>query len=137
MQYDVNYIAIVISAVAMMVLGFLWYGPLFGKFWMKEMGLTKSDMEKAKKKGMTKSYVLMAASAIVMSYVFAHVLLAFGSNSAPAALQGAFWTWLGFVATVMLGKVLWEGKSWKLYILDAGYYLVGLGIVGQILTFWK
>lgn len=137
MQYQVNFLAVIVSAVAMMVLGFLWYGPFFGKQWAKLMGWSKADMEKAKKKGMTKNYVIMALGALVMAYVFDHILLAFGSNSMTMALQGAFWTWLGFYATVLLGKVLWEGKSWTLYVLDAGYYLVGLGIVALILTFWK
>ena len=136
-QFQINYISVVASAVAMMVLGFLWYGPLFGKMWMKEMGLTKTDMEAAKKKGMVKQYVLMAVSALVMSYVFDHVLIAFSSTNVLTALQGAFWVWLGFIATLLLGSVLWENKSWKLYGLNAGYYLVSLGIIGVILTLWK
>jgi hypothetical protein len=137
LMFSVNYLAIIASAVAMMVLGFLWYGPVFGKMWMKQMGLTKTDMDAAKKKGMTKQYALMTASALVMSYVFANVLMAFDVYSVGMALQAAFWTWIGFIATVLLGKVLWENKSWELYCLDASYYLVGLGIVGVILTVWK
>lgn len=133
---NINFIAVLASTVAMMVLGFLWYGPIFGKLWMREVGMTKADAEAAKKKGMTKSYVLMAVSAFVMSYVFSVVLAQFNTTDVGMALQGAFWTWLGFIATVMLGKVLWENKSWTLYALDSGYYLVGLGIIGIILTLW-
>ena len=50
MQFQVNYLAVLVSAIAMIVLGFIWYGPLFGKIWTKEMGWTKADMEEAKKK---------------------------------------------------------------------------------------
>ncbi|MDO8488446.1 MAG: DUF1761 family protein [bacterium] len=35
----VNYLAILAAAVLSMVLGFLWFGPLFGQTWMKLMGL--------------------------------------------------------------------------------------------------
>lgn len=133
---NVNLVSVLASAVVMMVLGFLWFGPILGKSWMKEMGLTKSDMEEAKKKGMAKSYTLMAVSALVMSYVFSVVLAQFNTTDVAMALQGAFWTWLGFIATVLLGSVLWENKSWKLYAINAGYYLVGLGIIGVILTLW-
>jgi hypothetical protein len=32
---SVNFLAILAAAVANLLLGFLWYGPLFGKPWMK------------------------------------------------------------------------------------------------------
>ena len=54
-----------------------------------------------------------------------------------AGLQGGFWNWLGFVMPVTLGIVLWEGKSWKLFGINAGYYLVSLPIMGVILAMWS
>jgi hypothetical protein len=51
MEFEINYLAILASGIIMMVLGYLWYGPLFGKPWMKLAGITKSDMEKSKKNG--------------------------------------------------------------------------------------
>ena len=80
----------------------------------------------------------MMVSAVVMAYVLAHVLemskSALGDMGLMSGIQSGFWTWLGFVATSMLGKVLWEGKSWKLYVLDAGYYLVSLVLMGAVLA---
>ena len=131
---EVNLVAVVVAAAVAMVLGFLWYGPLFGKQWMGHMGWTKEKMESMKKNSnMNVSYGLMAASALVMAYVLAHVLEFAETQTVVEALQGAFWVWLGFVATVLLGKVLWEGKSWNLYLLDVGYYLVSLGLMSVVL----
>lgn len=135
---EINYIGVIAAAVVAVVLGFLWYGPVFGKPWMKEMGFTKASMDAAKKKGMTKSYVLMLVSALVMAYVLAHVI-AFSANemggmSVMSGIQGGFWTWLGFVATVLLGQVMWENKSLKLYALNAGYYLVSLMAMGAVIA---
>jgi hypothetical protein len=137
MEFEINYLAILASGIIMMVLGYLWYGPLFGKPWMKLAGITKSDMEKSKKNGAVKEYILMAISALVLAYVFDHILIAFGSNTLVMALQGAIWTWLGFIATTMLGGVLWLKRSLNLYFIDAGYYLVGMILIGIVLTFWK
>jgi len=47
---ELNYLAIIAAAIASMLIGWLWYGPLFGKQWMKLAGLKKSDMKKMKKK---------------------------------------------------------------------------------------
>ncbi|MBP6913841.1 MAG: DUF1761 domain-containing protein [Candidatus Levybacteria bacterium] len=133
MEFEINYLAILASGVVMMFLGYLWYGPLFGKPWMKLVGMTKSS----KKNNMAKEYVLMAISSLVLAYVFDHILIAFGSNTLVMALQGAIWTWLGFIATSMLGGVLWLKRPLSLYFIDAGYYLVGMILIGIILTFWK
>jgi len=136
----INYLAVVAAAVASMAIGFVWYGPLFGKQWMALMGFTKESMNAAKAKGMSKSYALMTIGSLVMAYVLANGLV-FGNSylnmyGVSAGLQGAFWYWLGFVAPVLLGLVLWDGKPWKLFFLNAGYYLVSMLAMGAILAGW-
>lgn len=140
-EVPINYISVVGAAVASMVLGFLWYGPLFGKKWIALMGFTQEQMSAAKKKGMTKSYAFMAVGSLVMAYVLAHALV-FASaymqvSGAMAGLLVGFWNWLGFIAPVTLGSVLWEGKSPKLWVLNNGYYLVSLLVMGVILALWQ
>lgn len=51
-------------------------------------------------------------------------------------MQAGFWAWLGFVATIMLGMTLWEGKPFRLYLLNAGYQLLNLLVMGAILAAW-
>lgn len=136
---EINYLAVLVAAVANMILGAWWFSPAgFGKAWMKEMGFTQDDIEKAKKKGMGKSYALMFVGALVMAYVLAYIIGVFAPLPMPlvdGALAG-FWTWLGFIATVGLGMVLWNGKSWKLYSITMGYWFVALLIMGAILGSW-
>jgi hypothetical protein len=133
--------AVLAATVASMVLGFLWYGPIFGKQWMALMGFTQASMEEAKKKGMAKSYAAMAIGSLVMFYVLAHSLefasAYTGATGAEAGCMVAFWSWLGFVAPVTMGSVLWEGKSWKLWILNNSYWLLNLIIGGVILARWQ
>ena len=137
----INYLAVLVAAIANMVIGFLWYGPVFGKTWMKLMKFNKKKMDEEKKKGMAKNYIIMFISSLVMAFVLAHALV-FGSaylniKGIPAGLMVGFWNWLGFIATVMLGMVLWDGKPWKLYFLNVGYYLVALLVMGSILAVWS
>lgn len=48
---DTNWIAVLVSAVFAMVLGFIWYSKaLFEKQWLKLSGITKEKMEKDKDK---------------------------------------------------------------------------------------
>lgn len=89
---------------------------------------------------MQKLYALAFVGALVMSYVLAHSLV-FASNytgtyGISAGLMVGFWSWLGFIAPVTLGSVLWENKSWKLWAFNNAYQLVNLFIIGVILALW-
>lgn len=136
----VNYLAVFVAAVASIVLGFLWYGPLFGKPWMKIMGFTTADMEKAKKQGMGKTYFLMTAGSLVMAFVLSHVVVFSAAylKSTPlmTGIMTGFWMWLGFLATTQIDEQLWGNKPWKLYAINTGYRLVSLVAMGVILSLW-
>lgn len=134
-MYDLNLWAILVSAIAAMILGSLWYGPLFGKPWMKLVGMKKKDMES--KEGMGKAYGLMFLGNIVMAIVLAHIIQAFGGDTWQMGLAAGFWTWLGFIATKTMSGQLWRKDSWNLYWLNNGYDLLNLLIMGVILTLWQ
>ena len=132
----INYWAVLVAGVASMVLGMLWYGPLFGKRWMQLSGFTQADMEKAKAGGMGKTYFWAFVGALVTAYVLAHFVGYFGADTVGRALQLAFWAWLGFVVTSSLDSVLWEGKPKELYLINIGYRLVSLAVMALIIARW-
>jgi hypothetical protein len=122
-----------------MVVGFLWYGPLFSQAWMKEMGMDpNSQATKDKmKQGANASYLMMFIGALLTAWVLAVTLRQFGSDSVGMALECAFWIWLGFYLPVIAGAKLWEGKSWKLVTINAGYQLANLAVMAIILQSWQ
>lgn len=134
---NVNFVAVLVGALVNMVLGFLWYGPLFGKSWQKLSGLTDTKLNEMKKKGMTNVYLFSMLGALLMAFVLAMTLNLTGSVGVVEGVKLGFWIWLGFVAPTMLNSVLYEDKSWNLYWINAGYYLVALVIMGGVLSSWK
>lgn len=141
MDIPINYLAILACGVMALALGSLWYGPLFGKPWMKMMGIQKPEkLDSKMKQMMMKNYSLTFIAALVTAYTLAHALT-FGNaylnmSGIGAGLQCAFWYWLGFVVPVALGGALWDGKPWKLFFINAGYWLVSLGLMATIITLW-
>lgn len=137
---DVNYLAILVSALLSMVLGSIWYGPLFGKPWMKMMGITKESMKGMTSADMGKLYGIQFIGSLVMAFVLSHSLVYaksyLGLSGLGVGIQTGFWTWLGFVAPVTLTSVLWEGKPWKLWLLNNCYYLALLVMMGIVLSLW-
>ena len=136
MDISVNYLAVVLAAVANMALGFLWYGPLFGKSWQRMMGFTAESM---KTMAMTPFAAMVGGfvGALVMAFVLAHVIVLgnafYGTGGVSSALMGGFWSWFGFLVPVTAGSFLWEGKSAKLWVLNAGYWLVAILLMSAIL----
>jgi uncharacterized membrane protein YecN with MAPEG domain len=135
----VNYLAIILSTVVMMVLGYVWYGPLFGSRWAHLMGFSHEHMA-ARAKGMKITYVIMTLGAFLMSFILAHAIIFAGTfmqiGGVFAGMLVGFMNWLGFIVPVSLSIVLWDNKPWKLWLINAAYYLVGIVLVGAILGLW-
>ncbi len=125
-QASVNLFAVVVAAAASMLLGGLWYSPiLFGKTWMKLARITSA-------KGAIRGYIMGFFSALIMSYVLAHFIDYTQATTISAGLATGFWLWLGFIATVSLGTILWESKPFMLYVLNNAYNLLALILMAVI-----
>ena len=135
-QASINYLAVLAAAVVSIILGFLWYGPLFGKQWMQLMGITNKQMKEGSKKGMSKTYAIMVVSTLLTSYILAHFVDYMQASSMMDGIVLGFWIWLGFIATVQIGSVLWEQKPVKLYFINTLHTLVNLAVMGAILAVW-
>lgn len=140
MTIAINYLAVIGAAVVSMVIGMAWYSPmLFAKPWMEGLGVTPEKLEAMKKQkgGMGKTYAMQFLASLVMAYVFAHFVQVWQVADAHGAWQLAFWTWLGFIATVQLGSVLWEQKTVKFYAINVAHYLITLYAMTLVLTYWR
>lgn len=134
----VNYWAVFVAAIASMVIGSIWYGPLFGKMFMKEMGMDSWSKEKqaAMKKKMGISYVGQFVASLVMFYVLAGWVAGFNHLTVSGGLLTAFIAWIGFVVPIKLGDAIWGGNA-KLFWLGVGNMLVTLLAAGAIIGAWK
>ena len=134
---DVNYWAVLVSAIASMVIGMSWYSQaLFGKTWMKLMNITQKDIEKSKDKGMAKEMTAAFIANLIFSYVLALFLKYTAVSTTGEGLTVGFLIWFGFAATILLNSVLWEGKPVTLYLINVSHYLVNLLIISLILVMW-
>ena len=135
-EVAINYLAVLAATISSIIIGFLWYGPLFGKTWMRLMNFNKKKIKESKNKGMTKSYFFMSLSSLVTSYVLAHFVDYVGATTISAGLQLSFWLWVGFFATTMLSSILWEERPVKLYLINVLHYLVSFAVMTTILVLW-
>jgi hypothetical protein len=132
---DMNYLAILVSGIISMIVGALWYGPLFGKIWMKEEGFTQEDL--TKDFNPAKTYSLAFLGALTAIYVLARVMGYIGTLNVAEGLRTAFLCWLGFIAATKMTNYLFERKTVKLFFINSLYHLVNLLIASVILSLWR
>lgn len=125
--------AVVVAALSTFLIGGLWYSPaVFGKPWMRENGFTE---EQLKGRSMGKIFGLAFLLALIAAVNLAMFL---GPEDRPE--MGAFWGFaagFGWVATFIGTHYLFEKKSMTLFLLNAGYSVVSLTVMGAILAAWK
>ena len=138
-EFEVNYWAVLVAALAQFVLGALWYSPaLFGKQWMKMIGLTEAMVKKAKakNKGMAGQMITGFLAAIVTAFVFAMLLPMLGATDWVTTLQAVFWLWLGFVGATSVDVVLWENRPASLWFLNNAYRFIAFYVMALVLVYW-
>ena len=132
----INYVAVIIAALAGFGVGAVWYSFLFQKPWMDAMGMTEADMQARRADGSAPSIAPLLAGSIVGNLVMAIILSALlhslGAASFGAALGVAFLTWLGFVITVMGVNNSFGGRKPVLTAIDGAHWLVVLLVMGAI-----
>jgi len=144
MHAHVNYLAVVVAALAAMMVGFVWYSQaLFGRMWIKIIGKENlSQVEQEQMKKDTGPYFgVMFAGTLIGAFVFALFIRWLHAYTAVEGMQIAFWAWLGFIFPVVLGAALFSGKDkdlvWLLFLIQAGHSLAGMLVMGAILGMWR
>lgn len=136
----INFVAVLVAVAANFVLGFIWYTPLFGKAWAREMGFDTSV--KPTSGQLAKGMIIMVIGNFLMAFVFAHNIAAWGFvpgtkelSLTSNVLNATIFTWLGFYVPVDLGVIAWENKTWKLFGINTGYHFMMLLVAALILNY--
>ena len=135
----VNLWAVLGSAAATMMLGFVWYSPLlFAKPWMVAMGYDPED--KAKIAEMQKSagpmYGVSFLASMLSAFVLGKLIFHLAISTPLYGMKVGFAVWLAFVMTVQLTDKLFGNRPLKLFLINTGYQLVCYLAMGAILGKW-
>jgi uncharacterized protein DUF1761 len=133
----VNYLAVLVAAIAVFVLGWLWYSPLlFFKPWMRLRGLDP-DAAMAGAKIPGGRLLIEFVRCIVLAYVIARLVALLGVSSWLGAVHFGLSVWIGFPVVLLTGSVIWDNVPWKVAAIHAGDWLVKLLVLPIILSVWR
>lgn len=129
----VNYLAVIVAAIAGFAIGALWYSFLFAKMWMDAIGITEAEIRERRS---PMPFVVAIVAYVIMAWVLAVLI---GSVFADAVtigdgiLAGAL-SWLGFVVTTTAVNYSFAGRKPSLSAIDCGHWLVVLLVQGAIVA---
>lgn len=128
-----NIWAVLIATLSTFVIGWLWYGPLFGKAWMDAAGVTKESTQDA---NMGKIFGL----AFIFELIMAYCLGMFLNDPSIGISEGAFYGFLtgfGWIFFALAVNSFFEQRSWKYILINGGYWIITFTVMGLILGAWK
>lgn len=128
----INWLAVIAAALSSFMIGGLWYGPLFGRQWLRASGITAERAAQARL-GLVLgvSFVLQLVAAVVLAmFIGGAASLSFALIA--AASVGLFW-----VAPALGVIYLFEQRSMRHWAVNAGYQAVAFTVMGLILGVWR
>ncbi len=134
---EINYLAVFVCGVVSMILGSIWYGPLFGNAWLRVIGATEMDMKtrmEMQKKAMPLYFVQLVLT-LFQAWVLAYYIAGWQEAS---GIENALWIWAAFIMPTIAAASMWNNDSrkitWTRFLIQGGYQLVLFILFGLILT---
>ena len=130
-----NYLAILIAAVACFLFEAGWYS-YFLQAWLAGIGRTQQLLDHT---GVNQAFQFGTAlvSAAVIATAISCVTQLTGPQTALRGIKVAALLWLGFVLTTWSTEYVFEVRPWSLLGINAGFWLLGMILMGAIVGAWK
>ena len=131
---SINWLAVIVSVIAGMAIGFAWYNPaVFYKPWLEGIG---RNWQERPTSPMAPLFIFTILATFVEAVSLAFVLPAMHATNAGLGAVTGFMIWLGFVAPTNLVNKLYAGHGWRTWLIEAGEHLVFLLVAGAIIGGW-
>lgn len=137
--FDVNYLAIIVAAVAGMLLGTLWYMPLFGRTWLRLMqrdNLTAEEAAKMNKDAM-RAHGVGFVMLLIVGFVISNMFAAFGPFAMSEVIFRALFVGIGVVATLGFMNHMYAGRPHKLFFIDYGFMVLTLVVIAVVIRLFN
>jgi hypothetical protein len=130
----INHLAIIVAALSTFLLGGLWYSPiLFGKAWQRENSLSDDQLQHGNN---ARIFGLSFFFALLMSYNLGFFLNDPSIDWKMGTLYG-FLTGFGWISMGIFIIGQFERRSTRYMLINGGYMMVALTIMGLIIGAWK
>ena len=131
----INWLAVLVAAIAFFALGAVWYSFLFRSAWIKATGVNMNDSNAKKGVGamFLSSFILIVITVVGLALFTARV----GSGGWMTGLKVGLVAGVCFCATSISNSYLYEKRPLALHLINSLYNVVGCVIAGIIIAVWS
>ena len=130
-------LSILVGAIVLFVFGAVWFTFIMGKTWARLMEFTPEASARMKEKGMALpmvfNFLLQVLFAAAVYYLYPQILVL----SLPDFIRTMLIIWLGFSFPIYANSYLWEGKSWKLVLINSASGVISVILISMVIYWMK
>ena len=131
----INHIAVWVAGIFQFLLGAGWY-TLLGPAWMTGIGKTEAQLV-AEHGHSPLPYIIALGAALVVAYAIAWLLPRLGTPSAGSGAKAGATLALALIGSTLAMNYGFEARPLSLWLINAGYMVVGMTIMGAIIGHWR
>jgi hypothetical protein len=131
--FHVNLLAVLVSAICQWLLGALWFNVVYAKRWKALVGFKEDEKPKLLVLGMIGSFV----GDLVLSFMLAHLVIWTFANTFARGIGLGILFWIGLMAPPLISQHIFENRPFKLFAINAGYWMLAMGLGGGIVAVWR
>lgn len=135
--FQINYIAVLVSSCIFFALGSAWFSALFRSMWIQELQQHTIVIKEPTTSNLVIKMLLTFGANFIASFAMACLVIIAHSTTVISGLSLGIIIAFGFAATSIGSVFIWEDKSLKLFLIDAGYPIFGIIIAAVLLSVWR
>ena len=130
---EINWLPVLLGALAFFLVGAIWYGVLFSKAWQKAAGISDEQLQGG---NMALIFGLTFLAEVVIAMTLWHLIVRTGANDRAVMMMA-----IGFGATIMTPAIginyLYLRKTLAHFLIDAGHFIVGMAAMGGVFLYFR
>jgi hypothetical protein len=130
----INHFAAILAGLVQFAFGAVWY-TVFSQAWLVGIGKTREQLM-AENGNSPMPYIIAVVTAIIVAYTIAWLLPKLDAQSVAGGVRTGVTLAVTLVATTLALNYGFEGRSLSLWLINAGYIVIGMGIIGAIVGGW-
>jgi hypothetical protein len=131
-----NYPAVAVAAIAYWLLGAVWFGELFNQSWMQLEHIPPEQAAAMKGAAAAFPYIVSFVLNLIIAFVLAQLCAWRNATTAARGASLGVLLWIGIVGPITYTTSIYELRPLNLFLINEGYVLVGLLVMGAILGAW-